>query len=45
MPEFDILFGDYWFSVKSDDYITEVDKTGWCGVCLDGTVDDYWLLG
>ena len=45
MPEFDILFGDYWFSVKPDDYITEVNSVGGCGVCLDGTVDDYWLLG
>ena len=45
MPEFDILFGGYWFPVHPDDYITEINTTGWCGVCLDGTSSDYWLLG
>ena len=45
MPEFDILFGGYWFTVHPDDYITEINTTGWCGGCLDGTSSDYWLLG
>ena len=45
MPDFDILFGNYWMKVFAEDYVVPVNRSGTCSICLFGNDNNYWLLG
>ena len=34
MPKFEILFGDYWFEVLPEDYVTDIERDNLCSVCI-----------
>ena len=45
MPSFEILFGDYWFEVLPEDYVTDIENgQNQCSVCIRGG-SDMWMLG
>ena len=46
LPDFELLFGDYWMRVRQEDYVVELDEEGQvCGMCFSATDSGYWLLG
>lgn len=34
MPKFEILFGDYWFEILPEDYVTDIERGNLCSVCI-----------
>ena len=46
-PEFELLYGGYWFKVTADDYTIEVSSSSsTCALCLSAYDNlSYWILG
>lgn len=46
LPTFWLLFGDYWFEVRPEDYAIKVTKSGKCALAIEPLdTDEYWILG
>ena len=45
MPSFELLYGNYWFTVNVEDFVIEITNDGSvCALCLS-TYESEWILG
>ena len=45
LPTFDIIFGDYWFPVRPEDYLEEQPSSNDCLISLYSDDSGVWNLG
>ena len=48
MPNLNMLYGEYWFEVRPEDYGVVVGTSGGenvCAFCFSATSINYWILG
>ena len=44
LPSFYLLYGDYWFEVRREDYVAQ-NTEGKCFLCLTADEGNEWILG